>query len=158
MITYRSEADFDGRFGRNREPDGRFSVNSYLDHQGDKMLGRFDVDTYRVLVRIMDDHDIGRGRGGILAAFRGLAAAGTGLTGIGIEGDLLYGPDHVRIMVGEAVGAGVDAGYREIESAKGHDAFLIEWDQLTALLSVALDDGLARLERRTAVGAALGMG
>ena len=156
MTTYRSEADFDGRFGRNREPDGRFSVNSYLDHQGDKMIGRFDVDTYRVLVRIMDDHDIGRGRGGILAAFRGLAAAGTGLTGIGIEGDLLYGPDHVRIMVGEAVGAGVDAGYREIESAKGHDAFLIEWDQLTTLLSVALADGLARLARRTAVGAARG--
>ena len=37
MTTYRSEADFDGRFGRAREPDGRFSINSYLDHQGDKL-------------------------------------------------------------------------------------------------------------------------
>lgn len=153
MTTYRSEEDFDGRFGRAVEPDGRFSVVSYLDHQGDKILGRFDADTYRVLVRVMDGHDVGRGRGGTLAAFRALAAADTGLTGIGIEGDLLYGPDQVRVCVSEAAGAGVDAGYHEIESAKGHDAFLIEWDQLTVLLSDALADGLARVERRLRVGA-----
>jgi homoserine O-acetyltransferase len=156
MTTYRSEEDFDGRFGRGIEPDGRFSVVSYLDYQGDKILGRFDVDTYRTLVRIMDGHDVGHGRGGVLAAFRALAAAGTALTGIGIEGDMLYGPDQVRTMVGEAVGAGVDAGYREIESAKGHDAFLIEWDQLTTLLTVALDDGLARTEARLATGVVAG--
>jgi len=154
MTTYRSEADFDGRFGRVVEPDGRFSVVSYLDYQGDKILGRFDADTYRVLVRIMDGHDVGRGRGGIRTAFRALAASGTALTGIGIEGDLLYGPDQVRLLVGEAAGAGVDAAYREIASAKGHDAFLIEWDQLTVLLSTALADGEARVERRTGVVAA----
>jgi homoserine O-acetyltransferase len=153
MTTYRSEEDFDGRFGRGVEPDGRFSVVSYLDYQGDKILGRFDTDTYRTLVGIMDTHDVGRGRGGVLAAFRALAAAGTALTGIGIEGDMLYGPDQVRRMVGEAVGAGVEAGYREIESAKGHDAFLIEWDQLTTLLTVALTDGLARTRTRVAAGA-----
>ena len=65
MTTYRSEADFDSRFGRAREADGRFSVASYLDHQGDKLLDRFDPDTYRVLVGVMDRHDIGRDRGGI---------------------------------------------------------------------------------------------
>ena len=156
MTTYRSEEDFDGRFGRGIESDGRFSVVSYLDYQGDKILGRFDTDTYRTLVGIMDTHDVGRGRGGVLAAFRALAAAGTALTGIGIEGDMLYGPDQVRRMVGEAVGAGVEAGYREIESAKGHDAFLIEWDQLTTLLTVALTDGLARTRTRVAAGAGAG--
>ena len=51
MTTYRSEIDFDGRFGRAREPDGRFSINSYLDHQGDKLVDRFDRDTYRTLAR-----------------------------------------------------------------------------------------------------------
>ncbi len=60
MTTYRSEDDFDGRFGREREADGRFSISSYLDHQGDKLLGRFDPDTYRVLVGVMDGHDVGR--------------------------------------------------------------------------------------------------
>jgi len=153
MTTYRSEADFDGRFGRTIEPDGRFSVSSYLDYQGEKILGRFDPETYRVLVRVMDSHDLGRDRGGIREAYRSLAAAGTGLTGIGIEGDILFGPAQVRALVGEAVGAGVDAAYREISSSKGHDAFLIEWDQLTGFLHDALDDGLARAERRVATTA-----
>ncbi len=153
MTTYRSEPDFDGRFGRGIEDDGRFSVSSYLDYQGKKILGRFDPDTYRVLVRVMDSHDVGRGRGGVREAFRALAAAGTGLTGIGIEGDILFGPDQVRLLVGEAAGAGVDASYREIRSAKGHDAFLIEWEQLTAFLRDALDGGPARSGRRVAATA-----
>ena len=144
MTTYRSTADFDGRFGRHVQDDGRFAVVSYLDHQGGKILDRFDPDTYSVLVRVMDGHDVGRDRGGIVAAFRSLAAAGAGLTGIGIEGDILYGPDQVRLLVGEAAAAGVDAAYVEIETTKGHDGFLIEWDQLTRLLGAALADGLER--------------
>lgn len=153
MTTYRSEADFDGRFGRVVEPDGRFSVASYLDYQGGKILGRFDPETYRVLVRVMDSHDVGRDRGGVRHAFRALAEAGTGLTGIGIEGDILFGPDQVRALVGEAVGAGVDAAYREIASSKGHDAFLIEWEQLTELLARDLDDGITRTRTRLAATA-----
>ena len=146
MTTYRSEADFDGRFGRAREPDGRFSINSYLDHQGDKLVERFDRDTYRTLVRVMDGHDVGRGRGGIEAAFAALAESGTGLTGLGIEGDILYGPAQVRALVEAARSAGVDARYRELASGKGHDAFLIEWDQLSAVLGEALSDGVERAE------------
>ncbi|HEY5629369.1 MAG TPA: alpha/beta fold hydrolase, partial [Candidatus Limnocylindrales bacterium] len=153
MTTYRSEADFDGRFGRRVEADGRFSVSSYLDYQGQKILGRFDPETYRVLVRVMDSHDVGRGRGGVRAAFRALEAADAGLTGIGIEGDILFGPEQVRSLVRDAVGAGVDAVYREISSSKGHDAFLIEWDQLTAFLEEDLADGMARSRRRVAATA-----
>jgi homoserine O-acetyltransferase/O-succinyltransferase len=157
MTTYRSEADFDHRFGRAREADGRFSVASYLDHQGAKLIDRFDADTYRVLVRVMDGHDIGRDRGGVLTALRLLADAGAGLTGIGIEGDILYGPDQVRTLVDEAAAAGVDATYRELTSIKGHDAFLTEWDQLTRLLGEALADGTGRQQARAtevAAGAA----
>jgi homoserine O-acetyltransferase len=148
MTTYRSETDFTGRFGRSREPDGRFSINSYLDHQGDKLVERFDRDTYRTLVRVMDGHDVGRGRGGIEAAFAALAASGTGLTGLGIEGDILYGPAQVQALVAAARSAGVEASYRELASSKGHDAFLIEWDQLTAVLTEALADGVERGERQ----------
>jgi homoserine O-acetyltransferase len=153
MTTYRSEPDFDGRFGRRVEADGRFSVASYLDYQGKKILDRFDRDTYRVLTRVIDSHDVGRGRGGIREAYRTLAAAGTGVTGIGIEGDILYGPDQVRALVGEAVAAGVEAAYREISSSKGHDAFLIEWEQLTGFLRDALADGVTRARRRVAATA-----
>jgi homoserine O-acetyltransferase/O-succinyltransferase len=148
MTTYRSEVDFDDRFGRRRQEDGRFAVVSYLEHQGDKLLDRFDPDTYRILVRIMDGHDVGRGRGGILEAFRALAASGMGLTGVGIEGDLLYGPAQVRTLVDVAAAAGVDASYRELESIKGHDAFLTEWEQLTAILRKVLADGCERAAAR----------
>jgi len=139
MTTYRSEVDFEERFGRSREPDGQLSIVSYLDHQGHKLVDRFDPATYRVLTGAMDRHDIGAGRGGIEGAVARLAVAGTRLTGVGIEGDILYGPRQARALVDRAREAGVaDARYREIRSTKGHDAFLVEWDQLTALLQEAV--------------------
>lgn len=138
MTTYRSEADFDARFGRQREADGRFSVVSYLDHQGRKLVDRFDGHTYRVLAGAMDAHDIGADRGGIEAALGALGPAGTRLTGVGIGHDILYGPRQVHALVDAATTVGVRASYREIRSDKGHDAFLVEWDQLSTILREAL--------------------
>jgi homoserine O-acetyltransferase len=86
----------------------------------------------------MDGHDIGRGRGGVRRALRRLAATDVALTGIGIQDDILYGPRQVRALVDAATEAGVRATYREIRSTKGHDAFLVEWAQLTDLLREAL--------------------
>jgi len=138
MTTYRSETDFDERFGRSSEPDGRSSIVSYLDHQGAKLVDRFDGDTYRVLAGAMDRHDIGFGRGGLDAALAQLAVADVRLTGVGIADDILYGPRQVRSLVSAAADAGVAARYRQIHSTKGHDAFLVEWDQLGAILGEAL--------------------
>jgi homoserine O-acetyltransferase len=139
MTTYRSEEDFEARFGGSLEPDGRPSIVSYLEHQGTKLVERFDPETYRILAGAMDRHDIGAGRGGVRAAFSALAASGTAVTGIGIKDDILYGPRQVRALVDAAAAAGVDGRYREIRSTKGHDAFLVEWDQLAAVLREALD-------------------
>jgi homoserine O-acetyltransferase len=144
MTTYRSEADFDGRFGRAREDDGTFSVASYLAHQGRKLVGRFDSATYRVLVGAMDQHDLGEGRGGDAAALALLAKAGVRLTAVGIEGDILYGPRQVRALVAACQRAGVSARYREITTSKGHDAFLIEWEQLGRILGEALGEALGQ--------------
>jgi homoserine O-acetyltransferase len=138
MTTYRSETDFAERFGGSLEDDGRPSVVSYLEHQGDKLVDRFDPATYRALVGAMDGHDIGRRRGGIDGALRLLASGGVALTGIGIEDDILYGPQQVRALVDAAADVGVRAAYREIASTKGHDAFLVEWEQLTSLIREAL--------------------
>jgi homoserine O-acetyltransferase len=138
ITTYRSEIDFEQRFGGRVEPDGTPSIVSYLRHQGRKLLERFDADTYRTLVWAMDTHDIGRDRDGAVAALRRLAAYGTRLTGVGIEGDILYGTNQVQDLVEAATTSGMDAAYREILSTKGHDAFLVEWDQLTTLLAEAL--------------------
>jgi homoserine O-acetyltransferase len=138
MTTYRSETDFAERFGGAVGADGRPSVVSYLDYQGVKLVDRFDPATYRILVGAMDGHDIARSHGGLEAALQSLGRAGVALTGIGIEGDILYGPRQVQELVEAAVRAGVRARYREIHSTKGHDAFLVEWTQLSQLLEEAL--------------------
>jgi homoserine O-acetyltransferase/O-succinyltransferase len=138
MTTYRSEADFEERFGRTVEPDGRSAIVSYLDHQGRKLVDRFDATTYRILASAMDRHDIGVAWGGLEGAFARLSAGATRLTGVGIQDDILFGPRQVHALVDAAHAAGVDARYREIQSTKGHDAFLVEWDQLTDLISEAL--------------------
>ena len=143
MTTYRSEADFDQRFGRAAEPDGTPSIVSYLRYQGTKLVRRFDPDTYRTLVGAMDRHDIGAGRGGVGPALARLADNGVRLTGLGISGDILYGPDQVRTLVAAAAAEGAHARYRELQSTKGHDAFLAEWDALTAFLRGVLDEALA---------------
>ena len=143
MTTYRSELDFEARFGRRVEADGRWSIASYLDHQGAKLLDRFDPTTYRTLVRAMDAHDIGRGRGGIASALGALARGGTTILATGIPGDILYGPGQVRALLDAARAAGVNVRYRELRSTKGHDAFLVEWDQLADILREALALGAA---------------
>jgi homoserine O-acetyltransferase len=128
MTTYRSEIDFETREG----------IGSYLEHQGVKLRQRFHAGSYAALVGAMNAHDVGRDRGGPSAAFRLLADAGVRVHGIGIEGDILYGPRQVRALVDAARAGGADASYRKIASDKGHDAFLVEWDQLTDILRSAL--------------------
>jgi homoserine O-acetyltransferase len=115
-------------------------VASYLAHQGRKLVDRFDPETYRVLVGAMDRHDIGAGRGGPELALRRLADGGVRLTGLGIEGDILYGPAQVRALVDAAAEAGAAARYVELWSTKGHDAFLVEWDALGRILGEVLGE------------------
>lgn len=134
MVTYRSDADLDGRFGRRVEPRGGFSVTSYLEHQGRKLVERFDPHSYRVLAAAMDTHDIGRDRGGVGLALSRLGRGATRLVGVGIEGDILYGPAQVRALVAAARAGGARARYRQIRSTKGHDAFLVEWEQLDRIV------------------------
>jgi len=143
MTTYRSEIDFERRFGRSAEPDGTPSITSYLAYQGRKLVARFDPATYAVLVGAMDRHDAGAGRGGLVSALSRLADHGVRVTGLGIEGDILYGPDQVRALAEAAAAAGAHARYLELRSTKGHDAFLVEWDQLADVVGRVLAEALA---------------
>jgi homoserine O-acetyltransferase len=131
MITYRTGVEFDARFGRasSRTP-GRFDVDTYLRRQGDKLVARFDAASYVALMRAMDLHDVGDLRA---AAHATAARVGT-VIGVGVDSDLLYAAGEVRAWIDAYRAAGVDARYREIASAAGHDAFLIEWDQVEAIL------------------------
>ena len=114
MIAFRTEREFESRFGRALEPDGRYRVAGYLAHHGAKLAARFDAATYRTLLNTMDAHDIGRGRGGVARALRALTGA---VYAVGIPGDQLYSAEIVRQWAAQA-----GAEYREIDSVHGHDA------------------------------------
>ena len=130
MIAFRSEREFEARFGRTLNPDGRFNVQSYLAHQGRKLEVRFDAATYRALLDAMDAHDLGRGRGGLAHALRSLEGT---VYAVGVPGDQLYSADVVRQWAELA-----SAEYREIQSHYGHDAFLLEHEQVGTILREAL--------------------
>lgn len=135
MLTYRSPGELESRFARlPGEPDA-FAVQSYLTHHGDKLVARFDSESYLALLGAMDAHDVGASRGGVRAA---LSAFQGRLTGVGITGDALYSEEEVRRW---ARLAGAES--RTLVSAHGHDAFLLEAGPVGALLSEALETAAA---------------
>lgn len=143
MMTFRSDDVFSARFGREPvEPiDGfslwqRFQVERYLEYQGDKLVRRFDTNSHLVLTKAMDLHDLARGRNGFGPAFGRLRCP---ILSVGISSDILYPPHQARAIAALATEAGVTATYAEIDSPHGHDAFLIEDDQLTAVVRPFLD-------------------
>jgi homoserine O-acetyltransferase len=137
-ISYRSERELAARFGRRAQgredpmDGGRYEVESYLDHQADKLVGRFDANSYLVLSRAMDHHDVGRRRGGTAAALRGVTAA---TTVVGIDSDRLY-PLRLQQEVARSLPGRPEV--HVVRSAVGHDGFLVEVGQIGPLVSQAL--------------------
>ncbi|MFZ4583920.1 MAG: homoserine O-acetyltransferase MetX [Acidimicrobiia bacterium] len=137
QIAYRTELELDARFGRrpqsdeNPLTDGRYAVESYLQHHGAKIARRFDANTYVTLSRSMDHHDVGRGRGGISAALARISAP---TTVVAIDSDRLY-PPRLQSELARGISG---AELATITSAHGHDAFLLEYDQLNPILEKAL--------------------
>jgi homoserine O-acetyltransferase len=143
MITYQSDESMRRKFHRERvesepeayyDPESRFQVENYLHYQGESLVRRFDANSYLVLSRAMDLHDLGYGRGGIDAVLEGVSASTRTLV-IGISSDILF-PIHLQHETVERLNAvGRHAEYSEITSPRGHDAFLIEYAQLTEVIS-----------------------
>ena len=147
QITFRSDDVFTDRFGREVvEPlDGfslwqRFQVERYLEYHGNKLVGRFDANSYLCLSKAMDLHDVGRSRGGTEAALARIQAP---VLTIAITSDTLY-PPYQQQQVHEALlDLGVPAHHAEIDSRHGHDAFLIDLDQVGG----ALEEFLSSVEK-----------
>ena len=129
-MLYRTPEEFEQRFGRKRAVDGTPEVGSYLAHQADKLAQHFDPESYGSLLRAIATHDVGRCRGGVEAALRAVRGR---IVGVGIPGDRLYPAAEVRAWTREG-----GCEYREIRSLHGHDAFLLEADQVGAIISDAL--------------------
>jgi homoserine O-acetyltransferase/O-succinyltransferase len=139
MISYKSAALFEERFGRNPNRNGedpwaldhqgggliggRFDIGGYLDYQGKRFVERFDANAYLAIVRTMDNWDQLRGDATPAAVFSQIKAE---LTFVGIRSDWLFAPQSIQALAGAIRSAGVDANYREMESSHGDDAFLAE--------------------------------
>ena len=138
-ISYRSELELSLRFGRNaqngEEPlaGGRYSVESYLDHHAEKLSRRFDANSYLVLSRAMNYHDVGRGREG---AERALSYVTAQSTVVAIDSDRLYPP---RLQKELALLLPDRPEVALIRSIHGHDGFLIESEQVGAVIAAGLD-------------------
>ncbi len=135
MMTYQSAPGQWERFERRpasrpaleEEFGGRFEVESYLQHQGHDLVGRFDPNSYLYLTRAMDLYDMASGYASEEEAFRRVEAK---MLFVGISSDWLFPAREVRRAAQVAHEAGAVAEYVEIDSLNGHDSFLKDWAEL----------------------------
>ena len=124
MISYRSFGSFNQKFGRNIQTENEeasFSVESYLRHQGHKLVERFDANCYVRLTESMDSHDISRNRGDY---FQVLSEIKQPSLIIGIDTDILYPLEEQRELSSYMPNSTLEV----LKSDHGHDGFLIETD------------------------------
>ena len=131
-ITYLSEAALTRKFGRNLQDrdavtygfEADFQVESYLRHQGSTFVDRFDANAYLIITRAMDYFDLAERAGGQLSAvFKDTPVR---FLVMSFTSDWLY-PTHENREIVHALNAGAaNVSFVEIESDKGHDAFLLD--------------------------------
>jgi len=131
-VTYMSEESLQDKFGRRLQDkeqitygfDADFQVESYLRHQGIAFVDRFDANSYLYLTRAMDYFDMEEEYGKHLAEiFRGNTAK---FLIISFTSDWCYPTEESKYVARALNGAGVDVSFVEIETSKGHDAFLLD--------------------------------
>jgi len=131
-ITYLSELALQRKFGRNLQDrnalgfgfDADFQVESYLRHQGSTFVDRFDANSYLYITRAMDYFDLAGQHGGVLAnAFKG---SPTRFCSISFTSDWLFPTRENRAIVQALNAAAANVSFVEVETDKGHDAFLLD--------------------------------
>jgi homoserine O-acetyltransferase len=127
MCTYRCFENYQQRFGRQQRANGLFEVESYLHHQGDKLVERFDANTYITLTRAMDMHDLGRGRESYNAA---LGAFRMPVEILSIDSDILYPKEEQEELARLIPGSRL----LFLDEPYGHDAFLIDTDTVSRMV------------------------
>jgi homoserine O-acetyltransferase len=139
-ITYLSEAALHRKFGRNLQDrnavtygfDADFQVESYLRHQGSTFVDRFDANSYLYITRAMDYFDLAAEHDGSLpAAFAGQQPR---FCLISFTSDWLFPTSESRALVHALNAVAANVSFVEIETDKGHDAFLLHEPELFATL------------------------
>jgi homoserine O-acetyltransferase len=141
MLTYRSAAELEQRFGRELIPEERqtgesfgldFEVESYLEAHANKFIGTFDANCYLYLSRAMDLFDVADHGGSVE---HGLARVGASRAlVIGVETDLLFPISHQKRIADGLVDGKREVIFHSLESIQGHDAFLVDMDRFRPIL------------------------
>jgi homoserine O-acetyltransferase len=140
-ITYLSDDALHTKFGRNLQDrdkitfgfDADFQVESYLRYQGLSFVDRFDANSYLYITRAMDYFDLAADHGGVLAnAFRGTR---TRFCLVSFTSDWLFPTEESRAIVHALNAAGASVSFVEIETDRGHDAFLLDEPELFAAIN-----------------------
>lgn len=139
-VTYLSEAALHRKFGRRLQDrsdvtygfDADFQVESYLRHQGSTFVSRFDANSYLYITRAMDYFDLAAEHGGILA--NAFADTPVRFCVISFTSDWLFPTRDSRELVHALNAAAADVSFVEIDTDKGHDAFLLDEPELFQVL------------------------
>ena len=148
-ITYLSEAALHRKFGRNLQDrerptfgfDADFQIESYLRHQGITFVDRFDANSYLYMTRAMDYFDLAADHGGKLAA--AFSGTQTRFCLVSFTSDWLFPTEESRSVVHALNAAGASVSFVEIETDRGHDAFLLDEPEFFAAI-----DGFLRSAAR----------
>jgi len=144
-ITYVSDASMDRKFGRRKKDtaapeaytfDLQFEVESYLRHQGQSFINRFDANSYLYITRALDQFDLEEGGQSLEQAFAPVEAE---TLVVGFTSDWLFPPAQNRRLALALLRAGKRASYAELATDLGHDSFLLESEDLYALVRAFLE-------------------
>ncbi|HYP17778.1 MAG TPA: homoserine O-acetyltransferase [Opitutus sp.] len=150
-ITYVSDASMDRKFGRRRKAavngdaynfDVQFEVESYLRHQGQSFINRFDANSYLYITRALDHFDLPHAYGSLEAAFANVQAE---TLVVGFTSDWLFPPEQNRAIALALLRAGKRASYAELSTDLGHDSFLLESEELYTLVRGFLETKASRV-------------
>lgn len=137
MLCYRTPESFEAKFNRTINSElGVFNIESWLAHHGEKLQQRFQLASYKLMNQLLKTIDITRGRGSFESVVAPIAA---NIHIIGINTDLFFTPTENRKTNLELQQLQLQTSYQEIDSIHGHDAFLIEFQQLHRLLATVFE-------------------
>jgi len=132
MLCYRTPESFKQRFGRSTNEDLQvFNVESWLTHHGEKLQERFQLKAYKLMNQLLRSIDITRNG---TAAFERLQNSNTNIHIIGVDSDMFFTAVENKETFKQLAQAHSNVTYGEVNSLHGHDAFLIEYDQMERLL------------------------
>ncbi len=145
-ITYLSDESMDIKFGRGLQDKDEisydfsvdFQVESYLKHQGESFVKRFDANSYLFITKAVDLFDLSR-NDSLIDGFKNIECK---VKVISVDSDWLYPTEQSTEIVTALNANDVEVSFSEIKSNYGHDAFLLEKGQLNFILSKFLSESI----------------